>query len=79
MSAITYVSAPGPMHTPWFGNGAVSRDMVVAALSSLLIYSWAMAVALPAERIEEMINMVVVPGGTIVSGEAVMPGAVVPA
>ena len=73
IGAITYISAFGTLHTPWFGSGAIWWDMVVVALFSLVIYFWAMAVALPADRIQEMINNVVVPEETIVSGEPVMP------
>jgi hypothetical protein len=36
-------------------------DIVAVAIFSAIIYFWAIAVALPAERIEEMIGDVVLP------------------
>jgi amino acid transporter len=58
LGVIVYLSPYGPLSTPvlplWW-------DMVVTALFSLVIYYWALAVALPTETIEEMINEVVVP------------------
>jgi hypothetical protein len=36
-------------------------DIVAVAIFSLIIYYWARAVALPSERIEQMVNEVVVP------------------
>ena len=58
MGAIVYLSDFGPMTNPvlplWW-------DMVAVAIFSTVIYFWAMAVALPTERIEEMIGDVVLP------------------
>jgi amino acid transporter len=42
-------------------------DIVVVAIFSLIIYYWARAVALPSERIEQMVNEVVAPEETVVT------------
>ncbi len=56
MGLISYLSTFG-------GRGDLKLwwDMVVVAAFSLVIYYWAMAVALPADEIEEMIEEVVLP------------------
>ncbi|MCU1668283.1 MAG: amino acid permease [Blastococcus sp.] len=58
LGVIVYLSPYGPLKTPviplWW-------DMAVTAVFSLVIYYWALAVALPTEQIEEMINEVVLP------------------
>jgi amino acid transporter len=58
MGVIVYLSDFGPRTTPvlplWW-------DMVAVAIFSAAIYYWALAVALPTERIEEMIGDVVLP------------------
>jgi amino acid transporter len=58
MGAIVYLSDFGPMSNPVF---PLWWDMVAVAIFSAIIYFWAMAVALPTERIEEMIGDVVLP------------------
>jgi amino acid transporter len=58
MGAIVYLSDFGPMTNPVF---PLWWDMVAVAVFSLGIYFWAMAVALPTERIEEMIGDVELP------------------
>jgi amino acid transporter len=58
MGAIVYLSDFGPMTNPVF---PLWWDMVAVAIFSAIIYFWAMAVALPTERIEEMIGDVVLP------------------
>jgi amino acid transporter len=58
MGAIVYLSDFGPMANPVF---PLWWDMVAVAVFSVIIYFWAMAVALPTERIEEMIGDVVLP------------------
>jgi len=58
MGAIVYLSDFGPMANPVF---PLWWDMVAVAIFSSIIYFWAMAVALPTERIEEMIGDVVLP------------------
>jgi amino acid transporter len=58
MGAIVYLSDFGPMKSPVF---PLWWDMAVVAIFSAFIYFWAMAVALPTERIEEMIGDVVLP------------------
>jgi amino acid transporter len=64
MGAIVYVSdfntdASGAIAGPnWI---PLWWDMVAVAIFSAIIYFWAMAVALPTERIEEMIGDVVLP------------------
>src|SRR4029450_3235884 len=58
MGVIVFLSDYGPLDDPliplWW-------DMGVVAVFSLIIYYWAQAVALNREKIEEMINEVVVP------------------
>jgi hypothetical protein len=57
MGLIVYVSDFGPK-----GDNALigfGWDMVVVAVWSLVVYYWAMAVALPKEKIEEMLHEVV--------------------
>jgi hypothetical protein len=68
MGAIVYLSDFGPTTHQFFGHlGPTPNwfplwwDMVVVAAFSAAIYYWAMAVALPTERIEEMIGEVVLP------------------
>src|SRR5438067_1121776 len=58
MGAIVYLSDFGPMTNPVF---PLWWDMVAVAIFSAIIYFWAMAVALPTERIEQMIGDVVLP------------------
>jgi amino acid transporter len=58
MGAIVYLSDFGPLKSPVF---PLWWDIVVVTAFSLIVYYWAMAVALPAERIEEMIGEVVLP------------------
>jgi amino acid transporter len=58
LGLIVYVSNFGPLGDPWFGDWT---GIVVVAAFSLVIYYWAMQVALPSEEIEEMVNEVVLP------------------
>jgi hypothetical protein len=58
MGLIVYLSDFGPLKHPWF---PLWWDMVAVTVFSLIIYFWAMAVALPTERIQRMIDEVVVP------------------
>ena len=58
MGAIVYLSDFGPMTNPVF---PLWWDMVAVAIFSAIVYFWAMAVALPTERIEQMIGDVVLP------------------
>ena len=58
MGLIVYLSDFGPMTNPVF---PLWWDMVAVAVFSTIIYFWAMAVALPTERIEEMVGDVVLP------------------
>jgi hypothetical protein len=53
MGAIVYLSDFGPTAHPWF---PLWWDMLALALFSLAIYTWAMRVALPAEKIERMVG-----------------------
>jgi amino acid transporter len=53
MGLIVYLSDFGPLKHPWF---PLWWDMLAVALFSLAIYIWAMRVALPAEKIEQMIG-----------------------
>jgi amino acid transporter len=55
---IVYLSDFGPLTSPIF---PLWWDILVVAVFSLIIYYWAISVALPSEKIEEMINAVVVP------------------
>jgi amino acid transporter len=58
LGVIVYLSPYGPLKNPviplWW-------DIAVTAVFSLAIYYWALAVSLPTERIQEMIDEVVVP------------------
>jgi amino acid transporter len=58
MGLIVYLSDFGPLSNPVF---PLWWDMVAVAVFGLAIYFWAMAVALPTERIEEMIGDVELP------------------
>jgi amino acid transporter len=58
MGAIVYLSDFGPMKSPVF---PLWWDILAVAIFSLIIFTWAMRVALPAERIDEMIGQVVLP------------------
>ena len=58
MGLIVYLSDFGPLKHPWF---PLWWDMVAVTVFSIIIYFWAMAVALPTERIQRMIDEVVVP------------------
>jgi amino acid transporter len=58
MGLIVYASDFGPLKYPWF---PLWWDMLVVAAFSLAIYYWALAVALPTEKIQRMIDQVVVP------------------
>ncbi|MFI6358415.1 APC family permease [Streptomyces sp. NPDC050743] len=58
MGLIVYLSDFGPLQHPWF---PLWWDMGVTAAFSLVIYYWAMAVALPSEQIQGLIDQVVVP------------------
>jgi amino acid transporter len=66
MGAIVYASDFGPMTNPIF---PLWWDMAAVAIFSAIIYFWAMAVALPAERIEDMIGEVVLPEEEDVASE----------
>jgi hypothetical protein len=61
MGLIVYLSDFGPLKHPWF---PLWWDMVAVALFSLVIYYWALAVALTTEQITEMVTEVVVPEET---------------
>jgi amino acid transporter len=52
MGLIVYLSDFGPLKSPWF---PLWWDMLAVAAFSLAIYFWAMRVALPAEKIEQMV------------------------
>lgn len=58
MGLIVYLSDFGPLKHPWF---PLWWDMLAVAVFSLVIYYWAMAVALPREQIQNMIDQVVLP------------------
>jgi amino acid transporter len=58
IGVIVYISNFGPLDDPVLGD--IGGILVVAAFS-LVIYFWAMAVALSAEEIEEMVSEVVLP------------------
>lgn len=58
MGLIVYLSDFGPLKHPWF---PLWWDILVTAVFSLVIYFWALAVALPAEQIQAMVDQVVVP------------------
>jgi hypothetical protein len=83
MGAIVYLSDFGPTTSQFFGTlGPTPNwfplwwDIVAVAVFSLVIYYWAIAVALSTERIEEMIGEVVLPEEEgIVTPEAVPASA----
>jgi hypothetical protein len=58
LGVIVYLSPYGPLRTPviplWW-------DIAVTAVFSVAIYYWALAVSLPTEQIQAMIDEVVVP------------------
>ena len=58
MGIIVYISSFGPMSSPVLGD---YTSIVAVAVFSLAIFYWAMAVALTAEEIEEMVSEVVLP------------------
>ena len=58
MGLIVYLSDFGPLKSPVF---PLWWDMLVVAAFSLVVFYWAMRVALPAERIQRMVDEVVVP------------------
>jgi amino acid transporter len=58
MGAIVYLSDFGPLTNPIF---PLWWDIVAVGIFSAIIYYWALAVALPTERIEQMIGDVVLP------------------
>ncbi|WP_134123992.1 APC family permease [Kribbella kalugense] len=58
MGLIVYLSDFGPLKHPWF---PLWWDILVVAVFSLAIYFWALAVALPTEQIQRMVDQVVVP------------------
>ncbi|MGW2646183.1 APC family permease [Streptomyces sp. NPDC001393] len=58
MGLIVYLSDFGPLKHPWF---PLWWDIGVTAAFSLVVYYWAMAVALPSEQIQRLIDQVVVP------------------
>jgi amino acid transporter len=53
MGLIVYFSDFGPTAHPWF---PLWWDMVAVAVFSALIYTWALRAALPAERIEQLLQ-----------------------
>src|ERR671930_130499 len=70
MGAIVYLSDFGPLKHPWF---PLWWDILAVAVFSLAIFYWAMAVALPADKIDQMIGEVVLPEEEGVAGA--MPAA----
>jgi amino acid transporter len=70
LGVIVYLSPYGPLKNPviplWW-------DIAVTAVFSLLIYYWALAVALPGEQIQAMIDEVVVPEEETLAPEAPRP------
>jgi hypothetical protein len=53
MGAIVYLSDFGPTANPWF---PLWWDMLAVAVFTLAIYYWALRVALPTEKIQELIR-----------------------
>jgi amino acid transporter len=58
MGLIVFLSDFGPLANPWF---PLWWDMVAVAVFCVGIYFWAVKVALPTERIEQMLSEVVIP------------------
>ena len=53
MGLIVYLSDFGPMANPWF---PLWWDMLAVTAFSLAIYSWALRVALPADKVRALVN-----------------------
>jgi hypothetical protein len=53
MGLIVYLSDFGPTAHPWF---PLWWDMLAVAAFSLAIYAWALRVALPVQKMEQMIG-----------------------
>ena len=70
LGLITFGSAWGDLSHPWFGTNAVWWDLAVTGVFSLVIYFWAMAVALPGEEIQATIDKSFVPDEAAASGIA---------
>jgi hypothetical protein len=58
MGLIVFLSDFGPLTHPWF---PLWWDMAAVAVFSVVIYYWALSVALSTEHIEAMVHEVVVP------------------
>jgi len=58
MGIIVYISSFGPMDDPILGD---YTGIVAVAVFSVIIFYWALQVALPTAEIEEMVNEVVLP------------------
>jgi hypothetical protein len=58
MGLIVYLSDFGPLDNPWF---PLWWDMLAVAVFCVVIYFWAVRVALSTERIEQMLSEVVIP------------------
>lgn len=58
LGLIVFLSDFGPLTHPWFPLG---WDMLAVGVFSLIIYYWAISVALPRDAILEVIETVVVP------------------
>jgi amino acid transporter len=69
IGVMTYGSAWGNLKNPWFGSSGLWWDLVIVGVFSLIIYYWAIAVALPGEEIQQMIDSVVVPEETLLTTE----------
>ncbi|GAA1151893.1 APC family permease [Kribbella jejuensis] len=65
MGLIVYLSDFGPLKHPWF---PLWWDILAVAVFSVIIYYWAIAVALPTERIQEMVDSVVLPEEENIAG-----------
>jgi len=53
MGAIVYLSDFGPTANPWF---PLWWDMLAVAVFSLAIYYWALRVALPTGKIQQLVD-----------------------
>lgn len=67
LGVLTFGSAWGNLKNPWFGSADLWVDLVLMGVFSLIIYYWAMAVALPSAEIEDTINKVVVPEESVIA------------
>jgi len=68
MGAIVYLSDFGPTANPWF---PLWWDILAVTVFSLAIYFWALRVALPSEKIQQLVDR----GGSVTEEPAALSAA----